>query len=433
MTNDKEFDMSSIANFISIGAVRGFTAISQIIIVAVASQVFDKSTFGRFAIALAAARLLSSASGLGASSFLLKDIPYRQQQSKGWHRISSALLYFLVIPLIICILFAVLLEGLAYLEAGYYPLKSCEGAAVSALGFLWANMMALGAYVRVQRSGSEAMVVSELIVPSAVLCALGVCWLAGSVSVVAVLMFSSALLLLVQLIMVGWHIMSNWIPVGGINSEKIALKDLIAYWGTVVLNTMTGQLDIVLAGTIISPATVGIYVILKRISNMLIIASSIVVWMLAPVISRASAAGNHAELHEAARRAMQLTIAPALVITIFIVSTVPIWTAYFDLQLNQTFYVLFVVMMCSQLISVAVGSTIMFATQTGMPGIAARALFFAILVAAPLILIGGSLFEIVGVAIAQLTMILLMKLPVHHAIRQRHGIDVSVLNLFKAR
>ena len=421
--------MTTLASFVTIGAVRGLTAVSQLIIIATAHQVFDKATFGRFAIALAGGRLLASFSGLGANSYLLKDVPFRQERQLGWHSYRSTGLFFVAAPLGICIAVGLALEGLCTLGSPYYPLKAGEGLAVAALGFLWANVMTLGAYVRVTRSSSEAMFVSELTVPATVISALTATIWTRIQEVAEVLFLACVLLAAVQSLMLFWHMWRRWIPIGGSGCEHISLGELTAYWGTVLLNTMTGQLDIVLAGTIISPVTVGVYMIIKRLSNMLTIASSIVVWLLAPQISRATAAEDHLALQRAARKAMQLTLIPAILFAIALIVTLPWWTAYFDVDRTPTFYLLFSMMLGGTLSSMAIGSTIMFATQTGMPESAVRALSRALLVAAPVMLVAGWAIGIVGVALGQLALIMMMKLPVRRAILCRHGFDVSVFNL----
>ena len=425
--------MTTLASFVTIGTIRGLTAVSQLIIIAVASRVFDKATFGRFAIAMAGARLLASLSGLGANSYLLKDVPFRQERQLGWHSYQSTFLFFVVAPLAICTIAGFATEWLSTLNSTYYPLQPGEGVAVAALGFLWANMLTLGAYVRVTRSSTEAMIASELTVPATLVIALGATSWTDQGNVAEVLVLAGACLATIQLVMLLWHMRIRWIPIGGRRSEHISLRELTAYWGTVLLNTMTGQLDVVLAGTIISPVTVGLYMIIKRLSNMMTIASSIVVWMLAPQISRATAAEDSRALQQLARKAMHLTIIPAILIAAALAATVPWWTAYFDVARTPTFYLLLSMMLGGTLVSMAIGTTIMFATQTGMPGSVVRALSLALLIAVPVMLTAGTQIGILGVALGQLVLILMMKLPVHRAILHRHGFDISIFNLIRGR
>lgn len=421
----------TIFSFAGIASIRVLTAVSQLILIAGASQVFSKDEFGRFAIAYALARLLQAGSGLGAQSYLLKDIPYRQVHGRPWHSNRSAALYFVVAPLAICIVAGVALESLATFGGGIYPLLAGQGAAIAVFAFLWTILVTLAVYVRTLRSSSEAMLLKELAAPAALLVTMGLGWLNGDISITQLLLGAGLLLLLGELVMIGWHLYKSWLPVGGPNGESVPFPELRAYWGTVLLNTMTSQLDIVLAGIVLSPAAVGLYTIIKRITYVMTLAVSVVVWMYAPRISRASAAANTTALYHFARRCMQFTLAPAAVVLLLLLVAIPWWTAYFDIDTNKTFWILFALMLGSQILSVSLGSTMMFATQTGQPLLMVKSLSRAIAIVAPLTLVAGSIVGVIGVAASQLMMIFLMKWPVRRSLLKEQGLDVSLSVLFR--
>ncbi len=418
-------------SFAGIASIRGLTAISQLMIIAAASQIFEKDQFGRFALAYALARLLQAGSGLGAQSYLLKDIPYRQVHNRPWHSVRSAGLIFVISPLGICAIAGAIFECLAALNAPFYPLLAGQGAAVAVFAYLWTILATLASYVRTLRSSGEAMLLSELAVPAALLVTMSLGWLSGDVSIIWLLTCAGLLLFLGELVLLGWHVWSPWLPVGGPNGEAVPLKELKAYWGTVLLNTMAAQLDIVLAGTVLSPAVVGLYTIIKRMANVITLAMSVVVWMYAPKISRASAASNNVALSYLARRAILYTLGPATIILILLIASLPWWTAYFEIATDSTFWALLVLMLGTQILSIMMGSTMMFATQTGRPQLMIRSLLRAIAIAAPLTLLGGTTIGIVGVALAQFLMIFLIKRAVRRSLLEEQDLDISVMSLFK--
>ena len=194
---------------------------------------------------------------------------------------------------------------------------------------------------------------------------------------------------------------------------------------------MTSQLDIVLAGTVLSPASVGLYAIIKRVTYVMTLSVSVVVWMYAPKISRASAAVNVAALSHFARRSIQFSLGPAAVFLILIIAALPWWTGYFEIVTDHTFWILLVLMLVSQIVSIAMGSTMMFATQTGQPLIMVRSLSRAVTVVAPLTLIAGSTIGVIGVALAQLLMVFLMKWPVRRFLLKEQGLDISITAVFR--
>ena len=421
----------TLFSFAGIASIRGLTAISQLIIIAVASQIFEKDAFGRFVICYALARVLQAGCGLGAQSYLLKDIPYRQAHGRPWHSIRSAVFFFVIAPFAICLSTAIFFETLVFLKIPFYPLLKGQGATITIFAFLWTILATLAAYVRTLRSSSEAMLLSELAVPATLLLTMGLGWLAGEISVVWLFLGASLFLFLGELLMLGWHTWKSWLPVGGVNGEPVPFTELRAYWGTVLLSTMTGQLDIILVGTVLSPAAVGIYTIIKRITNVMTLAVSVVVWMYAPQISRASAVQNITTLSHIARRSMQFTLGPAVIILISLLVTLPWWTTYFNISTNETFWLILALMLCGQILSISMGSTMMFATQTGQPLLMVKSLSRAVAIVAPLILIAGSTIGITGVAAAQLVMVVLMKWPVRRYLLKEQGLDVSFTVLFR--
>jgi O-antigen/teichoic acid export membrane protein len=417
--------------FAMLAAMRMGISFSQLIIVVVAGTLLDKADFGRFAIIFAGARLLAAFAGLGAPSFLLKDVPWRQAKALPWHSTGAATLTFIVYPALICAAVGGGAEAIGTTGTEYYPLLPGEGAVMALLGFVWAGMLALGAYVRTTRGPTEAMLVADLYTPLAMLAALVMLWTIGLADLIDLVLLCCAIVGATQLAMLTWHAVKGWIPVGGPDAQPVRIRELLAYWGTVLLNTASTQIDILIAGSVVGPVATGVYTIIKRITNILALPMSIAVWMLAPRISRASATDDRAALAAAARSGIRLAFFPALALTFAVAATAPWWFAWFEISLVRESIAVLCILLFANLLSVAFGPSMMFATQTGMPQVAVRALTVAVLVAGGWMTIGGGIGGVIAIAFGQVLMYLLINTPIRRAVLRRFGLEYSILSMFK--
>ncbi len=411
--------------------LRGGISFSQLIIVLVAGTLLDKGDFGRFAIIYAGARLLASIAGFGAPSFLLKDVPFRQAKAMPWHSVKSALAWFLALPLAMCAATGAALEGIGSLSLPFYPLNPGEGAVLATTAFFWSIALLFGAWVRATRSSMEAMFVSDLAPPLALLAGLAGLWWAGIENVAAIFLACCALLLLGQIGLLLIHAIRRWIPVGGRDAEPIALKDLTPYWGAVILQTASTQIDVIIAGAVVGPVATGIYALIKRITNIIAIPQSIVVWILAPRVSRATALEDTAGLQAAARYGTKMAFLPALVITAAIAVTAPFWFAHFEIAWNATNIAVLAALLFANVFSVGCGLPILFATQTGNPGYAVSALWWANVITAVWLLTAGYIWGVIAIAIGQTIMFACINLPVGRKLMAKYGIQISAVNLIR--
>lgn len=423
----------SLIEYALLVGIRGGISFSQLIIVIVAGKLLDAATFGRFAIIYAGARLLASVVGLGAPSFLLKDVPARQARGEPWHKVSAVLRQFFLLPALGCILAAFVLEALGYSGTGYYPLYFGEGAALALTAYLWSTALLFGVWVRATRSSMEAMFISDLAPPLALLAALLALWGLGDTSLVHIFVLCCALLFAGQLVMTGWHLLRRWIPVGGADAAPIALRQVTPYWSTVLLNTASSQIDIIIAGAVTTPVATGVYAVIKRITNIIAIPQSIIVWILAPRVSRASAVDDRPALAAAARYSSRFAFLPALVIGALIGVTAPWWFAWFDIAWNVSTTATLALLLAANLLSVGFGQSLLFATQTGNPGMASRALTVATVVAALWMAVAGHWLGVVAIAAGQIVMYLLINWPIGRGIKRLYGIEITALNLVTSR
>ncbi|MEP0189426.1 MAG: hypothetical protein ABJP70_02890 [Erythrobacter sp.] len=426
MARLKHLARGNTLQFAMLAAMRMGISFSQLVIVLVAGSLLDKSDFGRFVIIYAGARLLASFAGLGAPSFLLKDVPYRQAQNQPWQSARSAALTFAVYPAAICVAVGALAEAIGATGTPFYPLSEGEGAVMAGLGFCWAGMLALGAYVRVTRTPTQAMMIADLFTPATMLASLVLMQILNWTSLLPLVLTCCTILILAQLIMLMWHAAKKWMPIGGANAAPVKLRALIPYWGTVILNTASTQIDILIAGSLAGPVATGVYTIIKRITNVLALPMSIAIWILAPRVSRASATDDRAALDKAARTGIGLAFLPALALAILVAVSSPWWFAYFDIAWGGEALALLGILLFANLLSVAFGPSIMFATQTGMPQVAVRSLSLAVLTAGAWMIIGGSIAGVIAIAIGQVIMYICINVPIRLAVKKRFGFDYSL-------
>ncbi len=417
--------------FAMLAAMRMGISFSQLVIVVVAASLLGPADFGRFAIVFAGARLLAAFAGLGAPSFLLKDVPWRQARGLPWHSAGAAMLTFIVYPALICAAVGAGAEAIGRTGTAYYPLLPGEGAAMALLGLVWAGMLALGAYVRTTRSATEAMLVADLYTPLAMLAALAALWAIGLPQVTRIVLLCCAIVGATQLAMLAWHAARGWIPVGGPDAEPVRIRELIAYWGTVLLNTASTQIDILIAGSVVGPVATGVYTVIKRFTNVLAIPLSIAVWIIAPQISRASATGDRAVLERCARTANRLSFLPCLVLAAGVAGSAPWWFAWFGFAMTAEALAVLGILLLANVLSVALGPSTAFATQTGMPGLAVRSMALAIAVAGAWMALGGAWLGIAAIALGQVIMYLFINIPVRQVILRQYGFDFTILAMLR--
>ncbi len=433
MSAAKPSARKSLFEYATLVVLRGGISLSQFIIVVIAGTILDKTDFGRFAIVYAGARLLASFAGFGAPSFLLKDVPFRQAKGMPWHSVPTALKWFVALPLLICAIFGASLELIAAQNFTLYPLRSGEGGMLAATGFFWSLASLLGAWVRATRSSMEAMFVAEFAPPLALVAGIVAMWWLGNTRVAAIFLVCCGLLLVGQIVLLLLHAATKWIPVGGDGAQPIAFKDLTAYWWTVLLNTASTQLDILIAGVVAGPLATGIYALIKRITNIIAIPQSIVVWILAPRISRASALDDTNGLQAHARYATKMAFLPAIAIAALIGLTAPWWFAHFEIAWLPTNIAMLGLLLFANLFSVSCGQPFLFATQTGNPQIAVRALIWANMFSVIWLFAAGASMGIVAIAVGPTLMYAIINVYSRQKLKALYGIEISALNLLKKR
>ncbi|SFR44586.1 hypothetical protein SAMN04488005_2048 [Yoonia tamlensis] len=83
-------------------------------------------------------------------------------------------------------------------------------------------------------------------------------------------------------------------------------------WGTSVLGVGLAQVDIILGGALLSPAQIGIYVVLRRVANLVALPVSVATWVSANAVSKTHAQGDFAGLSSASQLGSKVALLPGM-------------------------------------------------------------------------------------------------------------------------
>ncbi len=86
----------------------------------------------------------------------------------------------------------------------------------------------------------------------------------------------------------------------------------LSLWGTSVLGTVLAQIDIVIGGAFLSDGQVGLYGLLRRLTNLVVMPVSVATWVSSVPVARAHGAADIALLRAASRRASKVALIPGI-------------------------------------------------------------------------------------------------------------------------
>jgi O-antigen/teichoic acid export membrane protein len=103
-------------------------------------------------------------------------------------------------------------------------------------------------------------------------------------------------------------------PIPGVSSSL---------WGTSVLGVGLSQVDIIVGGAILSPAQIGIYVVLRRVANLVALPVSVATWVSADVVSKTHASGDFSGLCAASKTGSRVALVPGIALFFMGIITLP--------------------------------------------------------------------------------------------------------------
>lgn len=199
----------------------------------------------------------------------------------------------------------------------------------------------------------------------------------------------------------------GWLWAHASKHQKLGVHDRIlplpwSLWGTSVLGMALAQIDIVIAGTYLSDDKVGLYALLRRVTNVVLLPMSAATWIAAVPIAGAFNARNHAALIQAIRKSTEIAMLPGSLF-IFAASVLAVYAGQAGYSEARPAFVLLLIgaagqlffatattaaTMCAQAqwaVATRLGSIVMFVALVWLwpaPGLTGTALAYAVSVVA---------------------------------------------------
>lgn len=203
-----------------------------------------------------------------------------------------------------------------------------------------------------------------------------------------------------------------------INDTHVTPRVSPALWGTSVLGVGLSQIDIIIGGTLLSPAQIGLYVVLRRVANLVALPVSVATWVSASAVSKSHASGDVNALQIASITGSRVALLPGILLFLLGVLAVPFLPA--DAR------AIFTVLLIGAVVQVVFASGFTVATLAGMAQYAVLSRGFSIVVYLAFALwVTGP----VANALAYVGAISLGSLALWAAIRQRSAVDTSAFAL----
>lgn len=200
---------------------------------------------------------------------------------------------------------------------------------------------------------------------------------------------------------------------------------IAGFWGTTVANMVWTQVDVLLGGLVLAPATLGHYQVLKRIANLAAMPQIIANWSAVVQIGRAFAAGDNGRIQAECRKALGLAVFPLLGLLAGTILAMPLIIRVFDLPPTSGTWIVMIFLLAGSATNVLFGLNFLVASQCHLEHHALGTRIVGLVVTALLIAGFGAKGNI-PVAIAYFAGMLSANVALWAVVRNRLGVDTSV-------
>ncbi|PUB12126.1 lipopolysaccharide biosynthesis protein [Yoonia sediminilitoris] len=202
-----------------------------------------------------------------------------------------------------------------------------------------------------------------------------------------------------------------------------------ALWANSVLGMGAAQADIIVGGAFLSPEQIGLYALLRRITNLVVLPVSVATWVTSVPVAAAHGAGDRTALARHSAHASQIAIIPGIGLLVGAVLVMFLLRSFGLQQWENAGDHLFLILLGSALVQISFAASFTVATlcQLAHFAVLSRMLSIGIyllvaLLAAPLGLMANGLAYVTGVTAGGLFL--------WWIVLQRGGIDTSLMALF---
>lgn len=410
-------------------AARGLVVALQALVFLLFAALMSPDEFGRFAFAIAAARMVAAVVSGGMAGYLLREIPSRLARGERPLSLGRIALLGVGLPLIATLGAALAVGELPVEFAAFSGVETGGGTlvtAILALGFAFSVVGVAGTLVRVGAGSLAGMAVQQAL-PFAALALAMVPRLFGiDYGVIDLLTAAAALLIGTSGLMILWQTrptMPGAASGGATPGLGRALREAAPFWGNGVLIALATQLDIVIAALFIPSAELGSYALIRNIANLVAIPRMIANWAIATRVARAWAAGDREGLRRSADEGRRLSARPALAGAGAIALAAPLWFTLYGVPAGAAWpWLVLGFLLGANLATALLGLAIIYASQCGLEALTLRVRIGALVLGAAVSAAGGAIAGSPGVALGSLVLTLALNATMTVAVRARTGI-----------
>lgn len=149
-------------------------------------------------------------------------------------------------------------------------------------------------------------------------------------------------------------------------------------WGTSVLGMGLAQIDIIIGGSILSSEQIGLFVVLRRVANLVALPVSVATWVSAGPVSAAHGADNLDDLRRASAAGSQIAFIPGVILFGLALAVLPVLHLAIGETIDAQGRWVFLTLLFGGLIQVVFAASFTVATLCGQAHLAAMSRLISI-------------------------------------------------------
>ncbi len=412
---------------------RGSAILLQSITLFLIAGVISIEEFGQFTFLLGASQVGSVLLGLGGAQILQREMPVidARQNGRGVLRlVTIALLYLSVFTLFMLGLLAVVTSNMFNLEI--FSIQN-SGLLILAMGYSLGLLNIGISVVRVSHSATLSMLLKDTIPYLLFLLGFFICYQQNILSAnILILVFSAAVLICFAVCTV---VAMSYLLVrtGVYDKENIKIHHFIVFWWSSIIGSLSSQVDILLAKLFLGETDLGIYSLLKRVTNLVSLPQIIANWSINVKVARDFALNDNDSLQNLANEGLKISLPVAFILFAGIGLFSPLWLDLFDVAFDAYVLITLVILLLGQLANVLAGANMLFVSHCRQEVYALKSRVLSLIFGVIFILVGVHYLYAIGIAIGISLSILMLNIMVLLHVKSKTGIWTSVQLPIKMR
>ena len=216
-------------------------------------------------------------------------------------------------------------------------------------------------------------------------------------------------------------------------TQKPKTRYQLSFWWSSILGTLSSQIDILLAGLFVSPATLGNYQILKRFANLTSLPQIIANWSVIVGVGKAFANRDYKSMDFYCKKALRISLIPSLILMALCIAISPIIFRLYQISMNAENFSTYIILLLSSIISIFLGVNFVVASQCHLERAAATSRFLGMLFTGCAILYFQSTLSLISLALFSVTGAIISQSFVWLYVKKRIGVDTSAIMLFSKK